>query len=115
MHTINFENFIFEKKSRLDFLLFFCHLLQGDSIDENGDPCPRLCTIKCPEEQIKCGQPKTDTGCLQNDICVHKGFDDNSNLCDGFCPVQCEDFELLCSGPNTLEGCKTPPKCIPKR
>merc|ERR1711963_535408 len=66
-----------------------------DYEDKNGDTCERLCTVECTEDQVKCGVKETATGCMQNDICIHKGFDNNYELCDGFCPVECEDTELL--------------------
>jgi len=36
-----------------------------DYLDYNGDTCERLCTVECSEDQIKCGQKQTQTGCLQ--------------------------------------------------
>ena len=60
----------------------------GDYLDYNGDTCERICTVECTEEQIKCEVEQTATGCLQNDVCIHKGFsNDGITLCDGFCPV----------------------------
>jgi len=86
-----------------------------DYLDYNGDTCERICTVECTVDQIKCGQKQTATGCLQNDICVHKGFDDNIELCDGFCPVECEEDENFCPKPNTENGCKQPEDCLPKQ
>jgi len=87
-----------------------------DYLDYNGDTCERLCTVECTEDQIKCGQKQTATGCLQNDICIHKGFDwDHIELCDGFCPVECEDDEIECPVDPEPNGCKKAEDCLPKQ
>jgi hypothetical protein len=87
-----------------------------DYEDANGDSCERICTVDCTEEQIKCEVKQTETGCFQNDICIHKGFsNDGIQLCDGFCPVECEDTELFCPNENLPNGCKQAEDCIPKQ
>jgi len=89
---------------------------QCDYLDDNGNPCERICTVECTEEQIKCEVEQTATGCLQNDVCIHKGFsNDGITLCDGFCPVECEDDELFCPNPNLPNGCKVAEDCVPKQ
>jgi len=87
-----------------------------DYENADGDSCERICTVECTEEQIKCEQKQLANGCLQNDICIHKGFStDGVELCDGFCPVECEDDELFCPNENLPNGCKQAEDCVPKQ
>jgi len=87
-----------------------------DYKDKNGDSCERKCQVDCSAEEILCNVPDTQTGCKQNDICVHKGFDFSGvALCNGACPIECGDDQNYCPLPDNDSGCKVEAECIDKQ
>ena len=88
----------------------------GQLTGTDGELCPLICLVDCPDTEILCPGGTMPNTCKENDYCHPKGVDDNGNTCPGYCPEDCEEEEMRCSVPNDpVTGCDVAPLCVPEQ
>ena len=72
-----------------------CFVFIGQQTGTDGELCPLICPVDCPDDEILCPGGTMPNTCKENDYCHPKGVGSDGNTCPGYCPEDCEDDEDL--------------------